>query len=74
MHALLLALSVSAGSYLFPQHELLADHKLAYRFVPALASLYARSVHGPDLGLSMHHLDSLSQAVLTPATSGQAGT
>lgn len=43
--------------------KLLFDHNLSYRLVPALASLYARSVHVPDLGLSMRHLDSLSQAV-----------
>jgi hypothetical protein len=43
--------------------KLLFDHHLSYRSVPALASLHSGLVHVRDLGLSMRHLDRLSQAV-----------
>jgi hypothetical protein len=54
--------------------KLLFDHHLSYRSVPALASLHSGLVHVRDLGLSMRHRDSLSQAVSTPTASGQAGS
>ena len=43
--------------------KLLFEHNLSHRLAPELASLYSGSVDVCDFGLSMHQLDSLSQAV-----------